>query len=440
MERVCLTLFLMCAYATSVYSQLEVNYSGKVGVGVTNEILEDEEEDSIMSPFSVCTAGSGSATAAFCNKSLNTLTLYVGNNHWGNKDGIGLWSDSYSKRGSGQGIVGIGTAQTYNNNIAVGVRGLSIGGVHSAGVFGGSLVEFPDDKFAGVYGSCTFGYPYFQYPGVYAGYFNGKVRVTDTLFVQSLYLPATSPCSGNMSRKESICRIDNDERVTDRLRKVSSFELQHNVARVQDRKTNSSNEFLKGREYQELSTAERLQLDSVILSTVPVEKDRLESVNYGLDAEQLKSVFPKLVQQDKEGNYSINYIEIIPLLVKSINELSEELAQLKGEDKKFVRKAKSEATGIEENVSDIDMVRMDQNKPNPFVESTVIGLNIPEKTQKANIFIYDLSGKQIQNVTVAERGETNITVYASDLGTGMYIYTLVVDGNVVVTRRMIVSE
>ena len=107
--------------------------------------------------------------------------------------------------------------------------------------------------------------------------------------------------------------------------------------------------------------------------------------------------------------------------------------------KNLARKAKSETTGIEETPNDIDMVRMDQNKPNPFSESTVIGLNIPEKTQKANIFIYDLSGKQIQNVPVAERGDTNITVYASDLGAGMYIYTLVVDGKVVVTRRMIVE-
>ena len=169
-----------------------------------------------------------------------------------------------------------------------------------------------------------------------------------------------------------------------------------------------------------------------------MEANPLASVNYGLDAEQLKAMFPKLVQQDKEGNYSINYIEMIPLLVKSINELSEELEELKGTSKNRA-KAQSETTNIEETVSDVDMVRMDQNKPNPFSESTVIGLNIPEKTQKANIFIYDLSGKQVQNVQVNERGETNITVYASELGAGMYIYTLVIDGKVVVTRRMMVE-
>ena len=168
-----------------------------------------------------------------------------------------------------------------------------------------------------------------------------------------------------------------------------------------------------------------------------VPASSLSPVQYGLDADQLKAVYPELVYEDANGNVSINYVEMVPLLVQSINELKAEIAELKGTSAK---KAKvKETTGVEETVSDVDMVRMDQNKPNPFSESTVITLNIPEKTQKANIFIYDMSGKQVQNIAVNERGETNITVYARDLVTGMYIYTLVVDSKVAVTRRMIVT-
>ena len=85
------------------------------------------------------------------------------------------------------------------------------------------------------------------------------------------------------------------------------------------------------------------------------------------------------------------------------------------------------------------MVRMDQNKPNPFSESTVIKLNIPKDTKSASIFIYDLSGKQVKSIPVNERGKTDITVYASDLTSGMYIYSLVVDGSVCVTRKMILT-
>ena len=163
----------------------------------------------------------------------------------------------------------------------------------------------------------------------------------------------------------------------------------------------------------------------------------MSAIQYGLAADQLKKVYPELVYEDKDGNVSINYIEMIPLLVQSINELSSELAELKGTSSK---KVKAQTTAVEETVEDIDQVRMDQNKPNPFSGSTVITLNIPESAKQASIYIYDLSGKQIQSLPVTERGETNITVYASGLSAGMYVYTLVVDGQVKVTRKMMVTE
>jgi len=166
-------------------------------------------------------------------------------------------------------------------------------------------------------------------------------------------------------------------------------------------------------------------------------KPTLSSIQYGLIADQLKKVYPELVYEDKDGNVSINYIEMIPLLVQSINELSQKVATLEGGN---AVKANAQATAIEETSEDIDQVRMDQNKPNPFSGSTVISLNVPETVKQANIFIYDLSGKQIQSLPVTERGETDITVYASGLSAGMFVYTLVVDGQVKVTRRMIVSE
>ena len=207
-------------------------------------------------------------------------------------------------------------------------------------------------------------------------------------------------------------------------------------------------QFLRYNPTQEVSATETTFIDNDELLTEEtdslaefgsgeVEEHTLSAVQYGLAADQLKAVYPELVYEDANGNVSINYVEMIPLLVQSINELSEEIAALKGTSTK---KALAQPTSIKENVSDVDVVRMDQNKPNPFSESTVIPLNIPRETQSANIYIYDMSGKQVQSIPVSERGETDITVYASDLSAGMFIYALVVDGKVVVTRRMIVTN
>lgn len=441
MKKVYLFLLTICVYVTNVYSQLQVDSTGFVGVGITDEILEFDDVDSIQSPLSICTAGRLDATASFQSTD-RYYTLCSDNYKTGSSNGIGLFSQCSVRNGSSQGILGLATAN-YHNNTAIGVRGVTHGGDNSVGVYGGSYyfdAELGD--YAGVFGSTSSAFPYFLHSGIYAGYFDGTVRATGPIYAQAFYTPSANPTGGSNNVNTSVSLIGEEENVTDKLRNVSLFELQHTEQATATKKASPADEFLKGRNFQDLTKKELHQLDSICMNTPAEKTDPLASVNYGLDAAQLKAVFPKLVRQDKEGNYSINYVEMVPLLVKSINEMSAKIETLEQqlEVEKQAKRVKSETTGIENNVSDIDMVRMDQNKPNPFSESTVIGLNIPEKTQKADIFIYDLSGKQIQNVPVAERGETNITVYASELGAGMYIYTLVVDGRVVVTRRMIVEK
>lgn len=436
-----LVLFFVCA--TSVYSQLQVDSIGYVGVGMTEDVFAYEMDSVIHSPFAVCTVGIPEAIANFQSSDRQyTLTAYTERaNQQGN--GTAIWGISYVHNGNSEGIVGIGMGNSYSSsNYTIGVRGEASGKYCSIGVFGGKFDGQVYNNYAGIYGTTNTGGPSFLYPGSYAGYFDGTVRATGPMYAQAFYTPSANPTGGSNIENTSVSLIGEEENVTDKLRNVSLFELQHTEQATATKKASPADEFLKGRNIQDLTKKELHQLDSICMNTPAEKTDPLASVNYGLDAAQLKAVFPKLVRQDKEGNYSINYVEMVPLLVKSINEMSAKIETLEQqlEVEKQAKRVKSETTGIENNVSDIDMVRMDQNKPNPFSESTVIGLNIPEKTQKANIFIYDLSGKQIQNVPVAERGETNITVYASELGAGMYIYTLVVDGKVVVTRRMIVEK
>ena len=284
-----------------------------------------------------------------------------------------------------------------------------------------------------MYGSQTASNPSFHtasydYSGIYAGYFNGKVRVTNGIYATVLSpTTSTSPSGQNGTTILS----DRGESVTDKLSQVQALQfLRYDPMQ----ETNTSRTGLEGIDIDNMSPEE---LDSLMETMEDEEPEHyLSPVQYGLDADQLKSVYPELVYEDANGNVSINYVEMVPLLVQCINELSAKVAELEGTS---VRKVKAQPTAIEETVSDVDMVRMDQNKPNPFSESTDIVLNIPSDAQVANIYIYDMNGKQVQNLPVSERGETNITVYAADLSVGMYIYTLVVDGKVAATRRMIVT-
>ncbi len=307
------------------------------------------------------------------------------------------------------------------SNVSPYVYGVSTdvyGGIKTIGVFGKAFNYGSGSNISavGVYGtSQNISEASIAYPGHYGGYFNGNVRVVSGSIYGTLVTPATIS-GGGSTQGVSVITSDRDggEGVTGKLAQVQAIQFLRDKRDIGD----------------DLTDEERKEKEL---------EPRPSTIQYGLAADQLKAVYPELVYEDKEGNVSINYIEIIPLLVQSINELSSELAELKGTSNKK-SKAKTQTTAIEDAADDMDQVRMDQNKPNPFSESTVIKLNIPKDTKTANIYIYDFSGKPVQSVPVTERGETDITVYASDLSAGMYIYSLVTDGQVKLTRRMMVTE
>lgn len=420
MKKIIFTMML-AATAMNVNAQLVVDSLGRVGIGTETpsyalSVNAREEDDCAMS----------------CRATENFIGLAVSNNtnvEYCSIYGGQLYAKNTMTMGSSYGAIGSAVGGS-NSSSSTGLAGYATRSNTSIGIFGGKYFGiYTSTNFAGVYGSETGMDPYFgNYSDTYAGYFYGKVRVTNGIYATLLSPSASASPSG---QNGTTILSDRGESVTDKLSQVQALQ------------------FLRYDPTEETGTRKSIPTDSEIDNMSPKELDSLakaigtiepehylSTVQYGLDADQLKAVYPELVYEDANGNVSINYVEMVPLLVQSINELKAELAELKGTS---ARKARAETTAIEDNVSDIDMVRMDQNKPNPFSESTVITLNIPNKAQTASIFIYDMSGKQIQSLPVMERGETNITVYANVLAAGMYIYTLVVDGRVSMTRRMIVT-
>ena len=81
-----------------------------------------------------------------------------------------------------------------------------------------------------------------------------------------------------------------------------------------------------------------------------------------------------------------------------------------------------------------------QNEPNPFTVSTVIRCDVADEVVKADLYIYTMNGEQIAEYTVAERGETSVTIDGGSLNAGMYLYALVADGKVIDTKRMILTK
>lgn len=89
------------------------------------------------------------------------------------------------------------------------------------------------------------------------------------------------------------------------------------------------------------------------------------------------------------------------------------------------------------NLKDGQSIVLEQNVPNPFAEQTSINYFLPDNTSKAQILFYNASGKLIQSVELTQKGKGSLTVFASDLSNGIYTYTLVVDGKIIETKKMV---
>lgn len=96
------------------------------------------------------------------------------------------------------------------------------------------------------------------------------------------------------------------------------------------------------------------------------------------------------------------------------------------------------STSGEENQSD---VALSQNFPNPFSTETTIPCFIPEGAQSASLEIYGMDGRKVYQIKLAGTGEHHTKIESSMLPTsGLYLYTLVLDGQKQPMMRMVLAK
>jgi len=84
-----------------------------------------------------------------------------------------------------------------------------------------------------------------------------------------------------------------------------------------------------------------------------------------------------------------------------------------------------------------------QNAPNPYDEVTMIGVktNYQSNYQKAMIVVRDLQGRMAKEIPISLEGKYNEVPFEHGYGqAGIYIYSLVVDGQVLSTKQMVYAN
>lgn len=169
------------------------------------------------------------------------------------------------------------------------------------------------------------------------------------------------------------------------------------------------------------------------------EPDR--RTRYGLIAQEVQEIFPELVIEDENGMLGIDYTGLIPLLISTVQDLRSELnEQAKVIENLYSERPRQSMPASSRNTMLDAGASLSQNSPNPFSTCTQINCVVPEEVQQADIFIYDLQGVQKMRLPIEGRGATGVTLEASSLAPGLYIYALLLDGVEIDSRRLIVTD
>ncbi|MEM6686211.1 MAG: tail fiber domain-containing protein [Bacteroidota bacterium] len=204
-------------------------------------------------------------------------------------------------------------------------------------------------------------------------------------------------------------------------------------------------------------------------------------LQHGFVAQNLEKVFPELLttisQPILDENHkeiavnefkAVNYIGMISILTSSLKELDqqskESIAQLKAESAAQIAQLQEESevkmTALNEKIEALEAqisaltgeetpinpalstqnnelgFSMEQNRPNPFANQTVINYTLPSNT-KATISVVDLSGKFVKEYQISSvKGQLTINSY--EIGKGIFVYAHISNDEVIMTKKMIV--
>jgi len=342
----------------------------------------------------------------------------------GASDFIAVYGYAFNRNSDNSSIRHIGVLGRASNRasglntrqMSMGVAGLASQNNNSIGIFGGQ-VNLPNSL---------------NFNTLFAGYFIGPVNVRGTLTATTFANPSDERL------KRNIQSINND--AVERL-----FSLRPVKYHLQQIEMPADSMTVEGKV---------VNFTEAFFDETSVE---FNAMHFGLVAQELQKVFPDLVIDRGEGFLAINYIGLIPIMLKAIQRQQQEIEELRAQrrpglllpEPPVVEPGLPILSFAEESLpiapTTVDLTttqnKLFQNVPNPFNRTTVIDYRLAENATSARISIFNLNGRQLLSFELpTTQSQDSIEVCASSLQPGMYIYALIVDGVIIDTKRMVLMD
>jgi len=174
----------------------------------------------------------------------------------------------------------------------------------------------------------------------------------------------------------------------------------------------------------------------------------------GLIAQELQKVIPEVVRDYEfktdeatgknekvaSERMGVMYADLIPVLIIAIQQQQKEIEALK----MLVNQNQSIANTTQQNINSAPVVlssaSLEQNVPNPLTNTTSVRYNLPANAKSSHLIITDMSGKTIKQIELNKTGAGIINIDAAALHGGTYNYSLVMDGKIIDTKRMVIAR
>jgi hypothetical protein len=165
----------------------------------------------------------------------------------------------------------------------------------------------------------------------------------------------------------------------------------------------------------------------------PVPFDAKEPVK--ANEQQVKAVPARKEIMNIKG---VNYEELIPIMVKGMQELSQQNEDLQ----KQVNELKAALLANEKDNHTISPTgaSLEQNMPNPFDHITTINYTLPQSYTSAKIIVTDNSGKVLKEANLTGSGKGNLELSIPAPTSGAYTYSLYINGKLIDTKQMVAAK
>jgi hypothetical protein len=168
----------------------------------------------------------------------------------------------------------------------------------------------------------------------------------------------------------------------------------------------------------------------------------------GLIAQDAEKIIPEAVATNDKGLKGIAYGNLVALVIEAVKEQQKQLDSLKQalaaccNSRSGNRNTGSieQTIGINQQVASTNGAILYQNTPNPFSQTTIVKCFVPDASKTASLLVFDMNGSLKKTFSINEKGTVNTTINASQLVPGMYYYTLLIDGQEIDTKKMILTE